>query len=339
MSEKEKEENEVFWECYDDFCDFIKTKTNATVLRNARTEADDLIARWIDKHPDEQHVIISTDKDLNQLVAHNVKQYNGVTEVTLTNEGWFDAKGNPVIDKKLKAPKPAPNTEWMIFEKAMRGDPSDNIFSAYPGVRTKGTKNKIGLQEAFADRKEKGYTTILEDMHEGLKSQARRENRASSKGKTSIQNLGNLLVNEQRSNRLLQGNFGVLDRYESLFLDILKTDTSVVLSNAGEADEVVTIDVRRQIRWPTSLHGKSGLRVTEFPLSRLDPDGSRPFDPLSETIALPNTNSLSVEITQEDCRFRFFESEWEPNSGDIIDVPEATATFLTPLSLKLAACA
>ena len=33
-------------------------------------------------------------------------------------------------------------------------------------------------------------------------------------------------------------------------------------------------------------------------------------------------------MTQEDCRFRFFEREWEPNSGDIIDVPEATATFL-----------
>jgi len=40
----------------------------------------------------------------------------------------------------------------------MRGDPSDNIFSAYPGVRTKGTKNKIGLQEAFADRNSRGYT-------------------------------------------------------------------------------------------------------------------------------------------------------------------------------------
>lgn len=158
MTEKEKEENEVFWECYDDFCDFIKTKTNVTVLRNARTEADDLIARWIDTHPDQNHVIISTDKDLNQLVATNVKQYNGVTETTLTHEGWFDKKGKSVIDKKLKAPKPAPDTEWLIFEKAMRGDPSDNIFSAYPGVRTKGTKNKIGLQEAFADRKEKGYT-------------------------------------------------------------------------------------------------------------------------------------------------------------------------------------
>ena len=158
MSEKEKEENDVFWECYDDFTDFIRTKTNCTVLQNSRTEADDLIARWIDKHPDTKHVIISTDKDLNQLITPKVKQYNGVSEVTMTHEGWFERNGNPVIDKKLKAPKPAPDVEWLVFEKSMRGDPSDNIFSAYPGVRTKGTKNKIGLQEAFADRKEKGYT-------------------------------------------------------------------------------------------------------------------------------------------------------------------------------------
>jgi hypothetical protein len=39
----------------------------------------------------------------------------------------------------------------------MRGDTSDNIFSAYPGVREKGTKNKVGLREAFADRGSKGY--------------------------------------------------------------------------------------------------------------------------------------------------------------------------------------
>jgi len=39
----------------------------------------------------------------------------------------------------------------------MRGDTSDNIFSAYPGVRTKGTKNKVGLTEAFEDRNAKGW--------------------------------------------------------------------------------------------------------------------------------------------------------------------------------------
>ena len=158
MSPLEQEENKIFWECYDDFVKFIREKTNATVLQNSRAEADDLIARWIDRYPDQNHVILSTDKDLNQLVSARVKQYNGITEQTITHEGWFDAKGKPVLDSKTKQAKEAPDVEWMLFEKAMRGDPSDNIFSAYPGVRTKGTKNKIGLQEAFADRNAKGYT-------------------------------------------------------------------------------------------------------------------------------------------------------------------------------------
>ena len=46
----------------------------------------------------------------------------------------------------------------MLFEKCMRGDVSDNVFSAYPGVRTKGTKNKVGLMEAFEDRHKRGFT-------------------------------------------------------------------------------------------------------------------------------------------------------------------------------------
>ena len=39
----------------------------------------------------------------------------------------------------------------------MRGDPTDNIFSAYPGVRKKGTKNKTGLLEAYEDKESKGF--------------------------------------------------------------------------------------------------------------------------------------------------------------------------------------
>jgi 5'-3' exonuclease len=157
MTAAEQEENKLFWECYDDFVDFIKTKTNVTVLQNSRCEADDLIARWIDRHPDQQHVIISTDKDLNQLIAPNVRQYNGIAEETMTVDGYFDKKGNPVIDKKTKEHRKTESAEWTIFEKAMRGDPSDNIFSAYPGVRKKGTKSKIGLLEAFEDRNSRGY--------------------------------------------------------------------------------------------------------------------------------------------------------------------------------------
>jgi hypothetical protein len=39
----------------------------------------------------------------------------------------------------------------------MRGDPTDNVFSAYPGVRVKGSKNKVGLLEAYADRTTRGF--------------------------------------------------------------------------------------------------------------------------------------------------------------------------------------
>ena len=48
----------------------------------------------------------------------------------------------------------------MLFEKCMRGDTSDNVFSAYPGVRTKGTKNKVGLIEAYEDKGLKATTGI-----------------------------------------------------------------------------------------------------------------------------------------------------------------------------------
>lgn len=157
QSPKEQEEDRVFWETFDQFKTFIHEKTNCTVLHHPQLEADDLIAGWIQSHPEDQHVIISTDGDFAQLIAPNVKQYNGVMQVTTTHEGYFDEKGKPVIDKKTKEAKPAPDPEWLLFEKCMRGDTSDNIFSAYPGVREKGTKNKVGLREAFADKNSKGW--------------------------------------------------------------------------------------------------------------------------------------------------------------------------------------
>jgi 5'-3' exonuclease len=156
-TEKEQDEEKIFWEAFDTFKDFIAEKTNCTVLQNPQLEADDLIAGWIQTHPNDKHVIISTDTDFVQLIAPNVTQYNGVMEHVITDKGIFDDKGKAIIDKKTQEPKPAPNPEWLLFEKCMRGDTSDNVFSAYPGVRTKGTSKKVGLTEAFEDRNSKGY--------------------------------------------------------------------------------------------------------------------------------------------------------------------------------------
>ena len=157
-TEKEAEEEKVFWEAFDTFKEFVTEKTNCTVLQHSRLEADDLIAGWIQTHPNDDHVIISTDTDFVQLIAPNVRQFNGVMETTITHEGIFDAKGKRVIDKKTQEPKAIPDPQWLLFEKCMRGDTSDNVFSAYPGVREKGTKNKVGLREAYGDRDLKGYS-------------------------------------------------------------------------------------------------------------------------------------------------------------------------------------
>ena len=99
-TEKEQDEEKVFWEAFDTFKDFITDKTNCTVLQNPQLEADDLIAGWIQTHPHDKHVIISTDGDFAQLISSNVSQYNGVGDLHITHEGTFDAKGKPVKDKK-----------------------------------------------------------------------------------------------------------------------------------------------------------------------------------------------------------------------------------------------
>jgi 5'-3' exonuclease len=158
MTVQQQEEDTLFWEIFDEFKDFVSTKTNCTVVQNPVLEADDLIAGWVQAHPNDNHVIISTDGDFAQLIAPNVKQYNGIAKMTITHEGYFDDKGIAVVDKKTQEIKPAPEPDFMLFEKCMRGDTSDNVFSAYPGVRKKGTKNKVGLLEAYADKTTKGFS-------------------------------------------------------------------------------------------------------------------------------------------------------------------------------------
>ena len=151
MTPAEQQADELFWKTFDEFKTFVDTKSNCTTLRHNELEADDLIAGWIQSHPNDKHVIVSSDSDFYQLLSDNVSQYNGITDTLITIEGFFDDNNNPVVDKKTKLPKSAPNPQWLLFEKWMRGESSDNVFSAFPKVRT--TK----LKEAFEDRKNQGF--------------------------------------------------------------------------------------------------------------------------------------------------------------------------------------
>ena len=150
-SPREQEEDQYWWEAYDDFLDFLVEQTNSSAIRSSVAEADDVIALWIEAHKDSKNVIVSSDSDFYQLISPTVSLYNGMTNQIVTANGFYDEKDNPVIDKKTNQPKGAPDPEWLLFEKCIRGDSSDNVFTAFPKVR------KTKIKEAFDDRHNQGF--------------------------------------------------------------------------------------------------------------------------------------------------------------------------------------
>ena len=160
----------------DDFLPFLKERTNVTFLSANKAEADDLIARFIGLHPNDNVVILSTDNDFVQLLSNNVLIYNSMEDRIITNKCIFSATNNVPIKFTLKDGKVSvsktdclfkkgetnlvPMADWIeyaLFTKCVRGDSSDNIFSAYPRIRELSTKKTVGMLDAFNDRKEKGY--------------------------------------------------------------------------------------------------------------------------------------------------------------------------------------
>ena len=157
VTEEEKAESEMFWDTYEKFTTYIREKTNVSVLRHEQAEADDLIARFIHLHPNDTHYIISTDSDYVQLITDKVFQYNGVANELITLNGYLKDTGRPILDKKTKEPKLLEDPQYLLFKKIIRGDAGDNVFTAYPRAPEKGSKNRVGIKEAFEDREKMGF--------------------------------------------------------------------------------------------------------------------------------------------------------------------------------------
>ena len=174
-SKSEKEEDALFQDTLNMFIEFLENKTNVTVLKQSYVEGDDFVARWIDLHPEDKHIIFSSDSDFYQLLKDNVVIYDGIKGWLISNKEILDENDKPAtkktnitetkvvrgVEKKIKKTVDiaveAPDPEYELFKKIIRGDSSDNILSAYPGVREKGSSKKPGIQEAYADRKGQGF--------------------------------------------------------------------------------------------------------------------------------------------------------------------------------------
>lgn len=167
---REIKDDEIYFEVMDEFIKFLEDKTNVSVLKTKGAEADDFIARWIQLHPDDNHIILTSDSDFYQLLSNNVKIYDGVKGWTISHTDVLNEKNQAAFKvKNIKDPKTKktkkekvfitpPNPEYELFKKCIRGDSSDNIMTAYPKAREKGTLKKPGIIDAFEDRFNKGLT-------------------------------------------------------------------------------------------------------------------------------------------------------------------------------------
>lgn len=91
------------------------------------------------------------------------------------------------------------------------------------------------------------------------------------------------LVQELSEERVKRIQGGLLDQSKTIrrfFLNSALRKTAVSLS-AGETDEPVTCDVKRLIRLPGSLHGKTGFKVVKITVDEL-----KDFDPLRDAVVL-----------------------------------------------------
>ncbi|MCL2032213.1 MAG: DNA primase small subunit PriS [Methanomassiliicoccaceae archaeon] len=127
-------------------------------------------------------------------------------------------------------------------------------------------------------------------------------------------------VRSGRKKLFEKNNMATLDRNtQEMLVKIMEEDVAPSLS--AEVDKPVTPDIKRIIRLPGSVHGKTGLRVT--PITRDELTG---FDPLRD--AVPSSYSDDpVRITmKKDYEFNM-KGEHFSLSGET-EVPEFAAVFL-----------
>ncbi len=103
------------------------------------------------------------------------------------------------------------------------------------------------------------------------------------------------LVLELSDERIQRIKDGMLDQTKTIrkfFLNNALRKSAVALA-AGETDEPVTCDVKRLIRLPGSLHGKTGFAVKKIELDKIND-----FNPLNDAVVLSD-KPVSVYIHQQ----------------------------------------
>lgn len=127
MTPSQQELHERFLVYVKDFEELIDKHTTIVMLKSPHLEADDLIS-GLCQVLDGDITVVSSDKDFIQLLRNpNVSLIDPLTNEHRTLDEWNG------------------DADYYLFMKCIKGDPGDNVQSAFPGVR------KTRIKKAYDD--------------------------------------------------------------------------------------------------------------------------------------------------------------------------------------------
>jgi DNA primase small subunit len=239
------------------------------------------------------------DPQVLQLTSHERREIvDYITGKDLDYDGFFLKE---VYDLKKSGQYVNPKTKLKLIDKDAGGWMRKLIF----GIK-KLTQELEVMDEKDGIKKLEGFKGIGKKIAKGIYSDLYE----GSKGERGVDKMW-------KGNNL---DIFSSDKHLNSFLNIVKEEISVELR--GETDEPVTSDIKRLIRLPTSLHGKTSLVVT--PLKR---DELEDFVPLRDAVSSNFSDepiriklSEAVEVKLKNEKFNLKQGECE--------VPEYAAIFL-----------
>lgn len=129
MTPRERQQFMEFLAHLKEFEQMIRDFTKIIPLAADGLEADDLMSGWVESHPEHDQVIITTDSDMSQLLR--MSHVRIVSPATNKDDATLEKFDN--------------NPDYYLFQKCVRGDKTDNVQSAYPGVR------ETRIKKAYTD--------------------------------------------------------------------------------------------------------------------------------------------------------------------------------------------
>ena len=192
---------------------------------------------------------------------------------------------------------------------------AEGLFPQFHGLRVEG-KNLIGPK-----RTEPGWRGRLAKIAQEFIKRA------------NIEDLKQLPeIGEKSAIKIFENKARIIKALQEGYWDVLPIKnpgnfwSNIVKIEAielsGEIDQPVTADIKRLIRLPSTLHGKTGLMATQILIDSLED-----FDPLLDAVTF-GKKEISVQIKKAP-KFRLGESSFGPFENEKVTLPEAAAIFLT----------